>query len=135
VLYRLYVPDGTFVQINFTNTAVNSLEVINSAIRVLSSNMNRVSAERALFARYLVHLIGDVHQPLHSVALYNGTYPTGDLGGNRLKVNLVNGSSSNFHSFWDAGAYLIQNDTWKLVRPMDDQNISALDKVADSLIS
>lgn len=134
MLYRLYVPDGTFAQINFTNTAVNALEVINSAIRVLSSNMNRVTAERALFARYLVHLIGDVHQPLHSVALYNGTYPTGDLGGNRLKVNLVNGSSSNFHSFWDAGAYLIQNDTWKLVRPMDDQNISALDKVADSLI-
>jgi hypothetical protein len=30
----------------------------------------------------VVHLVGDIHQPLHSVALYNLTYPKGDIGGN-----------------------------------------------------
>ena len=130
----MYVPDGTFVQLNFTNVAVNSLEAIHNAVRALSSNMNHITAERALFARYLVHVVGDIHQPLHSVALYNDTYPGGDLGGNKLKVVLTNGSTSNFHSFWDAGAYRVQNDSWFIVRPMDEQNRTALSQVASAMM-
>lgn len=66
-------------------------------------------AERALFARYLVHLVGDIHQPLHSVALFNKTYKKGDMGGNLLKIKLKNGTVENFHSFWDSGAFKLQN--------------------------
>lgn len=32
-------------------------------------------------ARYLLHLVGDIHQPLHSVTMYNSTFKKGDLGG------------------------------------------------------
>lgn len=32
-------------------------------------------------ARYLLHLVGDIHQPLHSTMMFNATYKTGDLGG------------------------------------------------------
>ena len=56
---------------------------MSTAHKVLTQNMNHNSAERALFARYVVHLVGDIHQPLHSVALFNETYPNGDIGGNR----------------------------------------------------
>ena len=105
------------------------------AYKTLTSNMDKNSAERALFARYVVHLLGDIHQPLHSVALFNLTYPTGDIGGNAEKVLLVNGSTSNFHAFWDAGAYMLQNDSWKIVRPMDIQNLTALRNVATALIN
>lgn len=51
-------------------------------------NLNKNTAERALYARYLLHLAGDVHQPLHSVALFNRTFPYGDMGGNKLTVYL-----------------------------------------------
>ena len=47
-------------------------------------NLNKTTAERALFARYLVHIVGDIHQPLHSVAMFNESYKTGDRGGNSL---------------------------------------------------
>jgi hypothetical protein len=37
-------------------------------------------------ARYLLHLVGDIHQPLHSVNMYNNIHKTGDKGG---KNNLM----------------------------------------------
>jgi hypothetical protein len=102
---------------------------------VLKINVKKNTAERALFARYLVHLVGDIHQPLHSVALFNKTFPKGDAGGNLLKLLLANGTSSNFHSFWDSGAYRVQNDSWVIVRPMNMQNLTALKNVATDMIS
>ncbi len=105
-----------------------------TASKTLKTNLKRNSAERALLARYAIHLAGDIHQPLHSVALFNQTYPKGDLGGNAHHVILTNGSTSNFHSYWDAGAYLLQNDSWVIVRPMNMQNLTVLKEVANSMI-
>lgn len=107
---------------------------MNVSHKVLTTNLDRNSAERALFARYVVHLVGDIHQPLHSVALFNTSCKEGDIGGNKWKVILINGSTSNFHSFWDAGAYRIQNDSWHIVRPMNMQNLTALKDVANNMI-
>ena len=100
--------------------------MIENAKKVLGVNLNKNTAERALFARYLVHVAGDIHQPLHSVALYNKTYPDGDRGGNSLTMYYQNGTKTNLHSFWDAGANLLQNDTWYLVRPLDNGNTTSL---------
>ena len=43
--------------------------------------------------RFLVHLLGDLHQPLH----VGGT----DLGGNRVGVNWMDRWKTNLHSTWD----------------------------------
>lgn len=32
--------------------------------------------------RLVIHYIGDMHQPLHTIAEVNTTYPDGDHGGN-----------------------------------------------------
>lgn len=120
--------------LNYTENAVNSLELMAQASKILSTNLMQNTAERALFARYAVHVVGDIHQPLHSVALYNRTYPSGDIGGNLEKIVLGNGTTSNFHSYWDAGAYILQNDTWAITRPMNLQNLTALKDVANQLI-
>jgi len=34
-----------------------------------------------LMARYLIHVIGDMHQPLHNTNFYNNTFTEGDMGG------------------------------------------------------
>lgn len=107
---------------------------MNNAIKVLSFNINKTTAERALFSRYLVHVVGDIHQPLHSVSLFNETYPSGDRGGNSLKIVLMNGTLNNLHSFWDSGAFRLQNDSWFMVRPLSLQNTTALREVASGLI-
>jgi hypothetical protein len=95
-----------------TGEALSSVAIVQNAVKVLSANTSKITSEQALFARYLVHIVGDIHQPLHSVSLFNATYPSGDRGGNSQKIIILNESTQNLHSFWDAGAYLIQNDSW-----------------------
>src|SRR5262249_16107395 len=46
---------------------------------------------------WLLHLIGDVHQPLHSTTRVSTTKPDGDDGGNGVKLT----SPANLHTFWD----------------------------------
>lgn len=50
--------------------------------------------EKALALRFTVHIIGDLHQPLHAG---NGT----DRGGNDVKVKWF-GEPSNLHRVWDS---------------------------------
>jgi hypothetical protein len=103
---------------------MSSIHAVETAKAVLQANIDLPSAEKALYARYLIHLAGDIHQPLHSVALFNRTYPKGDMGGNKIIITLLNGSESNLHKFWDSGAYLFQNDSWTLTRPLNKQNLT-----------
>ena len=65
---------------------MNSITTIINAIKVLQTNLYKNTAERALFIRYLIHVVGDIHQPLHSVSFYNSTYKSGDRGGNLIKL-------------------------------------------------
>lgn len=81
-----YVEDGVFSIINMTSTAVSATLDIQNAVKVLSFDINKTTAQRAMFSRYLIHVVGDIHQPLHSVSLYNQTFPSGDRGGNSLKI-------------------------------------------------
>ena len=48
---------------------------------------------------WLVHLIGDVHQPLHAVTRFTKSYSKGDGGGNLVK--LFGDADSTLHSYWD----------------------------------
>lgn len=65
---------------------------------------------RAYELPWLIHLVGDVHQPLHTVAHVLGKRPdgtiTGDLGGNSVVIASFQNSTiakpvTNLHSFWD----------------------------------
>jgi hypothetical protein len=47
---------------------------------------------------WLLHLVGDVHQPLHGTTRISRAKPHGDAGGNLV---LVQGPSQNLHAFWD----------------------------------
>jgi S1/P1 Nuclease len=51
---------------------------------------------------WLLHLVGDIHQPLHAVARIEKDQPNGDAGGNFVKC-VVDGQSKpgNLHGFWD----------------------------------
>jgi S1/P1 Nuclease len=57
---------------------------------------------RAAHLSWLIHLIGDLHQPLHCATLINETYPApdGDRGGNSFYIRPGN-RAVKLHSFWD----------------------------------
>jgi len=48
---------------------------------------------------WLLHLIGDIHQPLHATTRVTSSDLKGDAGGNSVKLS--GDASSNLHSYWD----------------------------------
>ncbi len=54
--------------------------------------------ERAVMLAWVYHLVGDIHQPLHSSSLVSQRlFPEGDRGGNSIKLK----QRYNLHSLWD----------------------------------
>ena len=46
---------------------------------------------------WLIHLAGDIHQPLHTVALFRQDLLNGDSGGNGIDMK----GGGNLHTYWD----------------------------------
>jgi len=59
--------------------------------RLADSQLDPIQIQEAL--KFIIHFIGDVHQPLHGGFV-------GDLGGNTVRGNFF-GQSVNLHSLWD----------------------------------
>ena len=53
-------------------------------------------AERLLALKYLLHFVGDVHQPLHASDNH-------DRGGNCVLISMGGSRSANLHAYWDTG--------------------------------
>jgi hypothetical protein len=64
---------------------------------------SEIDAERkAIALPWLFHLVGDIHQPLHTVQLFTLEYPKGDRGGNETCMRVTEaGHSMDLHRFWD----------------------------------
>jgi S1/P1 Nuclease len=60
-------------------------------------------AERkAIALAWLFHLVGDIHQPLHTAQLFTVDYPRGDRGGNEICIRVTpTGQPMDLHRFWD----------------------------------
>lgn len=67
---------------------------INAQAKILADR-GRSDAERLQALKFVVHFVGDVHQPLHAGR-------AADRGGNTHQVN-VGGEGSNLHALWDSG--------------------------------
>jgi len=75
------------------------VRAINTNIAVLQNSSAGIS-NQAAHLRYLLHFVGDVHQPLHCVTAISSVTPNGDAGGNGFAIT---GDWSNLHSLWDEG--------------------------------
>jgi hypothetical protein len=59
-------------------------------------------ADRAVALCWVLHLVGDVHQPLHTTTLVTPQFAEGDRGGNDFFVRpSPRGEAINLHAFWD----------------------------------
>jgi hypothetical protein len=50
---------------------------------------------------WLLHLVGDAHQPLHAVGRFTKQIPNGDAGGNAELVIPATGETIALHAYWD----------------------------------
>lgn len=79
-----------------------------------------------------VHVLGDMHQPLHNTELYDVQFPKGDLGGNLIKVSWNNSKDiTELHAFFDSVCGLY---TGTLARPLSSSDAAWMQSEAASLI-
>jgi hypothetical protein len=106
---RPYVLDANVsVPANITD-APNMLWALDECTKGLSSKSKGASPWAASFyLRWINHLMGDLHQPLHNVAQYSLDIadPQGDRGGNGCLLDTaasnVSATTKNLHSFFDS---------------------------------
>ena len=75
---------------------------VQERIALFRSVLNSTSADplKSYDLTWLLHLVGDVHQPLHCATRVSSSEPRGDSGGNSVKLNCP-GCASKLHAFWD----------------------------------
>jgi hypothetical protein len=78
--------------------AVNAGERI-TALRVQLADPRVADTTKAVALAWLLHLVGDIHQPLHcsSRVTIADPLPRGDQGGNRFALD----DGHNLHAYWD----------------------------------
>ena len=91
----------------------NIIFVLNKAYRHLSSKKTPKDMKygkagsvmpKSIDFRFLIHFVGDIHQPLHCSAMYSERFPEGDMGGNLFLIKNYgdkNRYTNNLHYIWD----------------------------------
>lgn len=79
-----------------------------------------MDGSRAFGIRMLLHFVGDITQPMHSVSLFSNQFPEGDLGGNKFQV-IYNGMTTNLHSFFDSGCFRYNLTFSQPMKPTEEQ--------------
>lgn len=83
----------------------NIVTALRDNVRLLRTSRDRNARARAL--RLVIHLVGDIHQPLHCAERVSSALPGGNQGGNKVTIQIpdANGNlrSMNLHSYWDGG--------------------------------
>ena len=89
-----FSPDGAALPAIPTPNAETQIDVFRS---ILASS--QPDALKSYDLIWLLHLIGDIHQPLHATTRVTQADARGDAGGN--KVRLKGDADSNLHAYWD----------------------------------
>jgi hypothetical protein len=84
---------------------INALWAIAKATNLLSNKYAK-DFDKGTALRVLLHVVGDIHQPLHATTRVSTQFPQGDRGGNLLVINGTR-VAKNLHSYWDKGAGLL----------------------------
>jgi nuclease S1 len=65
------------------------------------ADTSQEQSQRAIALAWVLHLVGDIHQPLHNSARVTATEPEGDRGGNLFVLDTTGARVRNLHSYWD----------------------------------
>ena len=91
-------PDGTPTEPADSVNALTQMKLFKAALPSSSGVSDDV---RSYDLVWLLHLVGDAHQPLHSISRFSTAFPHGDRGGNTEKVKPASGEVLPLHFYWD----------------------------------
>jgi hypothetical protein len=92
-------------------------------------------ADRAMALKFVVHFVGDIHQPLHATTGVSPDTAGDDQGGNLIAVTSLDQAgkpqSSNLHKVWDSDLILRKVYDWgEYVRLLETQWLPGKDIAA-----
>lgn len=88
-----------------TDNAIWAFQQLQTAL----ANKNGNQFERARCLAMLAHIVGDLHQPLHTITGFSSSHPNGDRGGNDFLMKF-HGKQTNLHSVWDSALGRFDNN-------------------------
>lgn len=83
--------------------SLNGVQAVKNSLNLLSDS-SATKETRAIHYCWLLHVVADLHQPLHTSALFTSElFPTGDQGGNKITVKREGnaGNGQKLHALWD----------------------------------
>jgi len=95
--------DGKIIDLPRPDDGGQALARINEYASMIRGNAT--DAQKAVAIAWLEHLIGDIHQPLHTSARVTEREPKGDQGGNTFLLTpegTARDNQVNLHWFWDS---------------------------------
>jgi hypothetical protein len=100
---------------------------VKNALQAIAFNRERLvhgsPEEKAVALCWLLHVIADIHQPLHATAGFSqraldpAAHPHGDEGGNAIHL----GDRRNLHALWDAAPDANPDSTYDPAEPFDQR--------------
>jgi hypothetical protein len=112
------------IRVKDPNIAQNLPKAFRSHVHDIKS-LSVSKEDQATSLTWIFHLLGDIHQPLHSSAMYTKVFKTGDRGGNSIKFDSMLASKTkqkDLHAYWDG-------------LPGEKHAFSDVDSKANSLIA
>ncbi|MFN2500470.1 MAG: S1/P1 nuclease [Pyrinomonadaceae bacterium] len=106
-----------------------ALEKLNEFDKMLRSATR--DSEKAVAIAWIEHLVGDLHQPLHTSARVTNTEPKGDQGGNLFLLTpqgTPRDKQENLHWFWDS--IVVRNTP----NEKDECDAEFLDPIAEKIM-
>jgi S1/P1 Nuclease len=91
-----FSPDGTTTVDPKNPNAETQIKMFRDVIAAGSSD-----DLKSYDVAWLIHIVGDVYQPLHATSRFTKLLPKGDGGGNLVKIKCSPNCGNNLHSFWD----------------------------------
>jgi hypothetical protein len=92
-----FSPDGTHVPPTPTPNLEDRIPVFQQTI----ASSTAADPLKSYDLVWLIHLVGDIHQPLHGTTRFTSDAPGGDAGGNLVPTSCPGGCPSELHAVWD----------------------------------
>jgi hypothetical protein len=98
-LTRSFSTDGTPTQVLTEPNVTTAFPAMAESLR----DSAVPASVQAYNLTWIIHVVGDLHQPLHGTSRSTSAHPAGDAGGNRVWVKLpgYERDSINLHAVWD----------------------------------
>lgn len=84
----------------------NAITLYNECMDSISKGKGDITLiGKSLCMRFIIHIVGDIHQPLHTATYFSDKFPKGDMGGNLFDIVYPKKKSlKHLHTWWDACA-------------------------------